>query len=101
MSLYSPNCPNWQETELLTQLQSHQKYFDSANNVHGRGDGGAQVEEYTHGAAKLGTQISRNHEVGAATRNNAVGRNCGHADGREESLQAERTHKAVKRRSDE
>ena len=74
-------CARW------VRCRSHQEDLDSTDDVHGRSDARAQVEEHADGAAELGTERARDEEVRAATRNHAVRRDRAHADRRRERLQ--------------
>ena len=73
--------------------RSHQEDLDSTDDVHGRSDARAQVEEYADGAAELGTERARDEEVRAAARNHAVRRDRAHADRRRERLQQQQKYK--------
>lgn len=53
-----------------------EKDLDGAHNVHGSGYRVAQIEEYAHGAAELGAQRTRDHEVWPARWHYAVRGDC-------------------------
>ena len=50
----------------------YQQYFHSTNDVHGRRNAGAQVEENPDGSSELRTQVAGDEEVGAAPRYHPV-----------------------------
>lgn len=53
------------EEEEEEEGTTHQKDLDGSQDVHGPGEGGAQVEAQAHRAPKLWTQRTTDHEVGA------------------------------------
>ena len=65
---------------------TYQEDFDGADDVHGRGDGGAEVEENADGAAELGAERARDHEVRAAAGDHAVRRYRAHRHRRRHRL---------------
>lgn len=51
-------------TQLAAEVKTDQKNLNGAQDVHGRGKSGAQVEAQAHSAPKLWSQWARDHEVG-------------------------------------
>lgn len=60
--------------------------FDAADDVHGGGEGSADVEEEADGAAELGPQVARDHKVRPTRRHDAVRGDGAHADRRQHRL---------------
>ena len=58
--------------------RSDQEDLDGADDVHGRGDGGSEVEQNSDSAAELGPERSRDHEIRSTTGDDAVGRDGTH-----------------------
>ena len=65
---------------------THQQNFDSTDDVHGRRDAGAEVEENSYGPSELRPESTRDEEVGASCRYHPVRGDGAHADGCGESL---------------
>jgi len=57
---------------------THEEDLDGSDDVHGGRGGRAEVEENADGAAELGTERARDHEVRAAARHDAVRRYRAH-----------------------